>query len=103
VLDFSDKCAASEKGLLTDMKRRVALIRYFQPLRNQPSKVAYGVFARPEDQKRPAPKGTLVESERALRKLLEDAGLPACPSAGEFLEVSEEQLRLLGIDVSRLD
>lgn len=85
------------------MKRRVALVRYFQPLWNQPDKIAYGVFVRLEDQKRPAPKGTLVDSEWELRKLLQDAGLPPCPSAEEFLEVSEEQLRLLGIDVSRLD
>jgi hypothetical protein len=85
------------------MKRRVALIRYFQPIRNQPSKVFYGVFARPEGQKRPAPKGTQVGSEIALRRMLEAAGLPACPSAEEFLEVSEEQLRSLGIDVSQLD
>jgi hypothetical protein len=85
------------------MRRRVALIRYFQPVRNQPSKVVYAVFARPEDQKRPAPRGTLAGSELALRRMLEAAGLPTCPSDKEFLEVSEEQLRLLGIDVSQLD
>jgi hypothetical protein len=85
------------------MKRRVALIRYFQTIRDQPNKAVYGVFARPEDQKRSAPKGRLVDSEVELSKLLEDAGLPAYPPANEFLEVSEEQLRSLGIDVSQLD
>ncbi len=85
------------------MKRRVALVRYFQSSRNQLSKGAYGVFARPENQRRPAPKGTLVDSKMALNKLLENAGLPVYPSTDEFLEVSNEQLKLLGIDVSQLD
>jgi hypothetical protein len=85
------------------MKRRVALIRYFQTIRNEANKGGYGVFARTKNQKRAAPKGALVDSQAALSKLFEDAGLPAYPSPDEFLEVSEEQLRSLGIDVSQLD